>query len=47
MAQIVYNENEQTFDYVAPEETSSDVVESPPAQNDVVLDATERRPELD
>ena len=41
MAQIVYNENEQTFDYVAPEETSSDVVESPPAQNDVVLDATD------
>ena len=39
MAQIVYNENEQTFDYVAPEETSPDVEESPPTQNDVVLDA--------
>lgn len=39
MAQIVYNENEQTFDYVAPEETSPDVEESPPPQNDVVLGA--------
>lgn len=39
MAQIVYNENEQTFDYVAPEEPSPDVEESPPPQNDVVLDA--------
>ena len=39
MAQIVYNENEQTFDYVAPEETSPEVEESPPTQNDVVLDA--------
>lgn len=39
MAQIVYNENEQMFDYVAPEETSPDVEESPPAQDDVVLDA--------
>lgn len=39
MAQIVYNENEQTFDYVAPEETSPDVEESPPSQNDVVLGA--------
>lgn len=37
MAQIVYNENEQTFDYVAPEETSPDVQESPPSQNDGVL----------
>lgn len=37
MAQIVYNENEQTFDYVAPEETSSEVEDSSPPQNDVVL----------
>lgn len=39
MAQIVYNENEQTFDYVAPEETSPDVEESSPSQNNVVLGA--------
>ena len=40
MAQIVYNENEQTFDYVVPEETSPDVEEYPPAQNDGVLGAS-------
>lgn len=41
MAQIVYNENEQTFDYVAPEETSPDSTEDAPATEESVLGATD------